>query len=145
MPGVNAARAGIIECMLPVLLCDLLGLLVMSLMYGLQAFLPLLGTDLTLKGKPGKTLNISSIYASYTLPFSVCPLPPWPCHPAHAGPTGQPGALIFSPYPEFLPWSKDYDCISALVKRHVCWALTNLNVNLAFYSASHPQSIEVQQ
>ncbi|CAK0786635.1 hypothetical protein CVIRNUC_009849 [Coccomyxa viridis] len=35
-----------------------------------QAFLPLLGTDLTLKGKPGKILNMSSIYGSYTLPFS---------------------------------------------------------------------------
>ncbi|CAL5222033.1 g4326 [Coccomyxa viridis] len=34
-----------------------------------QAFLPLLGTDLTLKGKPGKILNMSSIYGSYTLPF----------------------------------------------------------------------------
>ena len=36
-----------------------------------QAFLPLLGTDLTLKGKPGKILNMSSIYGSYTLPFCV--------------------------------------------------------------------------
>ena len=39
----------------------------------MQAFLPLLGTDLTLKGKPGKILNMSSIYGSYTLPFSVSP------------------------------------------------------------------------
>ena len=62
--------------MLHVLLCDLLSLVVMSLIHGLQAFLPLLGTDLTLKGKPGKILNISSIYASYTIPFCVCPLPP---------------------------------------------------------------------
>ena len=37
----------------------------------MQAFLPLLGTDLTLKGKPGKILNMSSIYGSYTLPFCV--------------------------------------------------------------------------
>ena len=37
----------------------------------LQAFLPQLGLDLTLKGKPGKILNMSSIYGSYTLPFSV--------------------------------------------------------------------------
>lgn len=59
-----------------VLMCDVLGLVVMNLIDGLQAFLPLLGTDLTLKGKPGKILNISSIYASYTLPFCVCPLPP---------------------------------------------------------------------
>ena len=36
-----------------------------------QAFLPLLGTDLTLKGQPGKILNMSSIYGSYTLPFCV--------------------------------------------------------------------------
>lgn len=36
-----------------------------------QAFLPLLGTDLSLAGKPGKVLNMSSIYGSYTLPFSV--------------------------------------------------------------------------
>ena len=39
----------------------------------LQAFLPQLGLDLTLKGKPGKILNMSSIYGSYTLPFSVRP------------------------------------------------------------------------
>ena len=39
----------------------------------MQAFLPLLGTDLTLKGNPGKILNMSSIYGSYTLPFSVSP------------------------------------------------------------------------
>ncbi len=39
----------------------------------MQAFLPLLGTDLTLKGKPGKIFNMSSIYGSYTLPFSVSP------------------------------------------------------------------------
>lgn len=62
--------------MLHVLLCDLLVLMVMGLTRGLQAFLPLLGTDLTLKGKPGRILNISSIYASYTLPFCVSPLPP---------------------------------------------------------------------
>ena len=37
----------------------------------LQAFLPQLGLDLTLKGKPGKILSMSSIYGSYTLPFSV--------------------------------------------------------------------------
>ena len=37
----------------------------------LQAFLPQLGLDLTLKGKPGKIINMSSIYGSYTLPFSV--------------------------------------------------------------------------
>lgn len=44
-----------------------------------QAFLPLLGTDLTLKGKPGKILNMSSIYGSYTLPFCVSvPLNPLP-------------------------------------------------------------------
>ena len=41
----------------------------------MQAFLPLLGTDLTLKGTPGKILNMSSIYGSYTLPFSVSPTP----------------------------------------------------------------------
>ena len=40
----------------------------------MQAFLPLLGTDLTLKGNPGKILNMSSIYGSYTLPFSVSPI-----------------------------------------------------------------------
>ena len=40
-----------------------------------QAFLPLLGTDLTLKGKPGKILNMSSIYGSYTLPFCVSSSP----------------------------------------------------------------------
>lgn len=40
----------------------------------MQAFLPLLGTDLTLSGPPGKILNISSVYASYTLPFAVRPL-----------------------------------------------------------------------
>ena len=39
-----------------------------------QAFLPLLGTDLTLSGPPGKILNVSSVYASYTLPFAVRPL-----------------------------------------------------------------------
>ena len=44
----------------------------------LQAFLPQLGLDLTLKGKPGKILNMSSIYGSYTLPFSVCPFPDGP-------------------------------------------------------------------
>ena len=38
-----------------------------------QAFLPLLGTDLSLSGPPGKILNMSSIYASYTLPFAVTP------------------------------------------------------------------------
>ncbi|CAL8465376.1 g4912 [Coccomyxa elongata] len=36
-----------------------------------QAFLPLLGTDLKLSGNPGKILNMSSIYGSYTLPFST--------------------------------------------------------------------------
>ena len=47
----------------------------------MQAFLPLLGTDLTLKGKPGKILNMSSIYGSYTLPFCVSfPLPSLPRH-----------------------------------------------------------------
>ncbi|CAL8466323.1 g5859 [Coccomyxa elongata] len=35
----------------------------------IQAFLPLLGTDLTLNGKPGRILNNTSIYGSYTLPF----------------------------------------------------------------------------
>ncbi|CAK0733227.1 hypothetical protein CVIRNUC_000244 [Coccomyxa viridis] len=35
-----------------------------------KAFLPQLGLDLTLKGKPGRILNMSSIYGSYTLPFS---------------------------------------------------------------------------
>lgn len=44
----------------------------------LQAFLPQLGLDLTLKGKPGKILNMSSIYGSYTLPFSVRQLPGGP-------------------------------------------------------------------
>lgn len=38
-----------------------------------QAFLPLLGTDLSLAGRPGKILNMSSIYASYTLPYQACP------------------------------------------------------------------------
>ena len=37
-----------------------------------QAFLPLLGTDLSLRGPPGKIINMSSIYASYTLPFQAC-------------------------------------------------------------------------
>ena len=37
----------------------------------LQAFLPQLGLDLTLKGKPGKIVNMSSVSGSYTLPFSV--------------------------------------------------------------------------
>ena len=37
----------------------------------LQAFLQQLGLDLTLKGKPGKIVNISSVSGSYTLPFSV--------------------------------------------------------------------------
>ncbi|EIE23143.1 NAD(P)-binding protein [Coccomyxa subellipsoidea C-169] len=36
----------------------------------IQAFLPLLGTDLTLRGNPGKILNMSSIYGTYTFPFS---------------------------------------------------------------------------
>jgi hypothetical protein len=36
-----------------------------------QAFLPLLGTDLSLAGRPGRILNMSSIYASYTLPFQA--------------------------------------------------------------------------
>ena len=38
---------------------------------GEQAFLPLLGTDTSLQGKPGRVLNMSSIYGSYALPFSV--------------------------------------------------------------------------
>ena len=37
----------------------------------LQAFLPQLGLDLTLMGKPGKIVNMSSVSGSYTLPFSV--------------------------------------------------------------------------
>ena len=37
----------------------------------LQAFLPQLGLDLTLEGKPGKIINMSSVSGSYTLPFSV--------------------------------------------------------------------------
>ena len=44
----------------------------------LQAFLPQLGLDLTLKGNPGKILNMSSIYGSYTLPFSVRQIPDGP-------------------------------------------------------------------
>ena len=43
---------------------------------GEQAFLPLLGTDTSLQGKPGRVLNMSSIYGSYALPFSVrCYMP----------------------------------------------------------------------
>ena len=38
---------------------------------GEQAFLPLLGMDTSLQGKPGRVLNMSSIYGSYALPFSV--------------------------------------------------------------------------
>ena len=36
-----------------------------------QAFLPLLGMDASLQGKPGCIVNMSSIYGSYALPFSV--------------------------------------------------------------------------
>jgi len=36
-----------------------------------QAFLPLLGMDASLEGPPGRVLNMSSIYGSYALPFSV--------------------------------------------------------------------------
>lgn len=36
-----------------------------------QAFLPQLGTDLSLRGRPGKILNSSSIYGSYALPFTI--------------------------------------------------------------------------
>ncbi|KAK9835339.1 hypothetical protein WJX81_003566 [Elliptochloris bilobata] len=35
-----------------------------------QAFLPLLGMDASLQGKPGCVVNMSSIYGSYALPFS---------------------------------------------------------------------------
>ncbi|CAK0733234.1 hypothetical protein CVIRNUC_000245 [Coccomyxa viridis] len=35
-----------------------------------KAFLPQLGLDLTLMGKPGKIVNMSSVSGSYTLPFS---------------------------------------------------------------------------
>jgi hypothetical protein len=38
-----------------------------------QAFLPLLGTDLSLRGRPGKILNNSSIFGRYALPFTVSP------------------------------------------------------------------------
>ena len=38
---------------------------------GAQAFLPLLGMDASLEGPPGRVLNMSSIYGSYALPFSV--------------------------------------------------------------------------
>ena len=45
---------------------------IVSLLWAaLQAFLPQLGLDLTLKGKPGKIVNMSSVSGSYTLPFSV--------------------------------------------------------------------------
>lgn len=36
-----------------------------------QAFLPLLGMDASLQGKPGCIVNMSSIYGSYALPFSA--------------------------------------------------------------------------
>lgn len=37
----------------------------------MQAFLPLLGTDLTLRGEPGRLINNASIFGGYGLPFSV--------------------------------------------------------------------------
>lgn len=52
---------------------------------GEQAFLPLLGTDTSLQGKPGRVLNMSSIYGSYALPFSVrCYVPSMFGRPGYA-------------------------------------------------------------
>ena len=60
-----------------------------------QAFLPLLGMDASLQGKPGCIVNMSSIYGAYALPFSVratrpclpgLPRPrntPWPVPASH--------------------------------------------------------------